>query len=68
MKAVRESRKAAMSASASLRAPAEKVVPAQVRTLDSVDLLKGAKQVEISHQGQHYTLRLTRLGKLILTK
>ena len=31
-------------------------------------LLKGRKTVFIHHQGQDYTLRLTRAGKLLLTK
>ncbi|MDP2868028.1 hemin uptake protein HemP [Methyloversatilis sp.] len=37
-------------------------------TLDSATLLGGRKQVAISHGGELYSLRLTRNGKLILTK
>jgi hemin uptake protein HemP len=36
--------------------------------LDSNQLLAGRKQVSISHGGELYSLRLTRNGKLILTK
>ncbi|WP_439536624.1 hemin uptake protein HemP [Methyloversatilis sp.] len=37
-------------------------------TLDSAQLLGGRKQVAINHGGELYSLRLTRNGKLILTK
>lgn len=36
--------------------------------LDSTDILRGQKTVEISHNGLTYRLQATRLGKLILTK
>ena len=36
--------------------------------VDSTDLLRGQKTVEISHNGSTYRLQATRLGKLILTK
>ena len=36
--------------------------------VDSTDLLRGEKTVEISHNGSTYRLQATRLGKLILTK
>ena len=36
--------------------------------LSSEDLLRGAKLVEIEHNGEVYRLQSTRLGKLILTK
>ncbi|MDQ3059725.1 MAG: hemin uptake protein HemP [Pseudomonadota bacterium] len=36
--------------------------------LDSADILRGQKTVEISHNGTTYRLQATRLGKLILTK
>ena len=38
------------------------------RRLDSAQLLQGARELEIHHGGQLYRLRLTSLGKLILTK
>jgi hemin uptake protein HemP len=41
---------------------------APLRRLNSRDLLGAAQEVEISHIGQIYRLRLTALGKLILTK
>lgn len=36
--------------------------------LESKDLLRGARVVEILHNGEVYRLQATRLGKLILTK
>jgi len=36
--------------------------------LDSQDLLAGHPEIEIQHGSQVYRLRLTALGKLILTK
>ena len=36
--------------------------------VDSAELLRGHKTVEISHNGATYRLQATRLGKLILTK
>ena len=46
------------------------VPPSQVMTdrLSSEALLRGRREVEIEHAGQVYRLRLTSLGKLILTK
>jgi hemin uptake protein HemP len=38
------------------------------RTLPSKDLLGGSNTVRIEHAGEFYQLRLTRSGKLILTK
>ena len=32
------------------------------------DLLKGGKEVAIEYQGKEYLLRVTRSGKLLLTK
>lgn len=39
-----------------------------VRRLSSAELFAGAARVLIDHQGQTYTLQVTRFGKLILTK
>jgi hemin uptake protein HemP len=36
--------------------------------MESADLFKGRKTVEIRHNGAIYRLQATRLGKLILTK
>jgi len=36
--------------------------------MNSTDILRGQKTVEISHNGFIYRLQATRLGKLILTK
>jgi hemin uptake protein HemP len=40
----------------------------RIRTIDSQELLGNSRELRIRHQGESYTLRLTRLGKLILTK
>lgn len=37
-------------------------------SVNSTDLLRGQKAVEITHNGAVYRLQATRLGKLILTK
>ncbi|MEF7615478.1 hemin uptake protein HemP [Aquincola sp. MAHUQ-54] len=42
--------------------------PRPLRTLTSRTLLDGANEVQIEHYGSVYRLRLTALGKLILTK
>jgi hemin uptake protein HemP len=43
--------------------------PARARLmLESSALLRGARLVEIRHNGEVYRLQATRLGKLILTK
>jgi hemin uptake protein HemP len=38
------------------------------RRVDSRELLGASKEIEIVHSGQCYRLRITSLGKLILTK
>ena len=43
-------------------------IPASLAPLCSEQLLQGRKVVEITHNGEVYRLRATRLGKLILTK
>jgi len=45
--------------------PPEATVP---RVLTSTALLQGARKVLIAHDGDVYTLQLTRQGKLLLTK
>ncbi|HWU35842.1 MULTISPECIES: hemin uptake protein HemP [Methylovorus] len=41
---------------------------AKLRQLDSKELFNGQRELEIAHGDQTYRLRLTRQGKLILTK
>ena len=36
--------------------------------VNSMDLMKGQKTIEIMHNGSVYRLQATKLGKLILTK
>ncbi|SFZ78125.1 hemin uptake protein HemP [Chitinimonas taiwanensis] len=36
--------------------------------LDALTLLQGRQELEIAHRGEIYRLRMTRNGKLILTK
>ena len=38
-----------------------------IHVIDSTQLLQGHGEVVITHNGREYRLRLTRLGKLILT-
>jgi hemin uptake protein HemP len=40
----------------------------QACALESTEILRGQKAVEIRHNGLVYRLQATRLGKLILTK
>jgi hemin uptake protein HemP len=49
------------------KAPAESA-PRDERVIESGTLFAGQRQVRITHNGESYSLRLTRLGKLILTK
>jgi hemin uptake protein HemP len=46
----------------------ESIAPGQQPPVDSATLLRGARSVEIRHNGEIYRLQATRLGKLILTK
>ena len=47
-------------------APAHKPGPRQ--RIVSTDILRGCDEIEIDHRGMLYRLRITSLGKLILTK
>ena len=38
------------------------------RTITTEDLLAGRREIVIVHRGERYLLRVTRSGKLILTK
>jgi hemin uptake protein HemP len=40
----------------------------EIRTVSTAELLGRAGVVRIEHEGELYTLRRTRLGRLILTK
>jgi hemin uptake protein HemP len=42
--------------------------PAEPRRMHSHDILGSSQEVEIVHRSQCYRLRITSLGKLILTK
>ncbi len=50
-----------------LQSPERVKVPTQLR-LHSAELFSTAREVVIEHAGEEYRLRLTRQGKLILTK
>ncbi len=43
-------------------------VDAGRHTVRSADLFQGGKELVIRHGGEEYRLRITRTGKLILTK
>ena len=54
-----------------LPSPAPAPAPARVAaapSIDSRELLRGQRTVDIEHAGQRYTLRVTNGNKLILTK
>jgi hemin uptake protein HemP len=40
----------------------------QQAVVDSRDLFRGTKELQISHEGEVYRLRVTRNGRLILNK
>jgi hemin uptake protein HemP len=42
--------------------------PAARRSVSSADLFQGHRELVILHGGEEYRLRITRAGKLILTK
>ncbi|MGZ5051949.1 MAG: hemin uptake protein HemP [Methylobacter sp.] len=46
----------------------EDAMPAPRLRLQSAELFGSAREIVIEHAGQEYRLRLTRQGKLILTK
>jgi hemin uptake protein HemP len=50
------------------RLPEAAAGEARPAPVNSEDLLRGRRIVEISHNGEVYRLQATRLGKLILTK
>jgi hemin uptake protein HemP len=58
------------AASSPAQEPAAGATPQPIETpvLDSAQLLGGRKQIAILHGGETYSLRVTRNGKLILTK
>jgi hemin uptake protein HemP len=63
----------AMSSSGTLSLPARSANNAGAGNslpscMNSTDILRGQKAVEITHNGSVYRLQATRLGKLILTK
>jgi hemin uptake protein HemP len=47
---------------------ADSAAAKSLASVESRDLLKGQKAVEITHNGCVYRLQNTKLGKLILTK
>lgn len=56
----------AVDAGAAALEPDRQTVPPRV--IDSAELLLGAVEIRIRHQGDEYRLRVTRQKKLILTK
>ncbi|WP_447970608.1 hemin uptake protein HemP [Nitrospira sp. M1] len=47
--------------------PVRTPVPSHL-AIESLDLFQGHQKIIIIHQGQEYTLQVTRQGKLLLTK
>ena len=52
----------------SAKAQYASAAPGPPRTLNSADLLGGAREVQFRHEEKIYRLQLTRNGKLILIK
>jgi len=52
----------------SMRAAGPPTAPGTRQRVPSTDILRGSAEVEIDHRGTLYRLRVTSLGKLILTK
>jgi hemin uptake protein HemP len=40
----------------------------QLTRIHIIDLMQGAREVILLHEGEEYRLRITKAGKLILTK
>jgi len=49
-------------------APPAKTTSTDTNSISSQDLFQGRQEICIEHEGQVYRLRITRQGKLILTK
>lgn len=50
-----------------LAAPAPQPADSSVKRISSNELMDGQRELEISHGGKIYRLRITQLNKLILT-
>lgn len=48
--------------------PASPVACPQRKRITTADLMQGARAIIVLHQGEEYLLRITKTGKLILTK
>jgi hemin uptake protein HemP len=48
--------------------PGPDAMPGPMRRVRVSDLMPGERQVILEHAGEHYILRITARGKLILTK
>jgi hemin uptake protein HemP len=60
--------KAATTAASGTVEAKDRTAVASERVVSSETLLQGRSHVSITHNGETYQLRATRLGKLILTK
>jgi len=47
---------------------ASRVSRPQRKRITTADLMQGAREIIVFHQGEEYLLRITKSGKLILTK
>jgi hemin uptake protein HemP len=43
-------------------------LPPKKKRVTTTDLMQGAKEIIVLHRGEQYLLRITKSGKLILTK
>jgi len=48
--------------------PIARAAWSQRRRIRTIDLMQGEREIILLHQGEEYLLRITKTGKLILTK
>ena len=48
--------------------PVAQALPPIRKRLTTADLMQGAREIILLHRGEQYLLRITKSGKLILTK
>lgn len=48
--------------------PAVRTPWSQRRRIRTIDLMQGGREIILLHDGEEYVLRITKAGKLILTK
>jgi hemin uptake protein HemP len=49
-------------------APVAPILQTVRKRISTTDLMQGAREIVVLHRGEEYLLRITKAGKLILTK